>query len=298
MTVLDNREFMIVADAGSTKVDWALICMEGGEQARVSTAGINGVSSSDSYILHILEEVKMKLAEKIKEFSPSSLTSIYFYGAGCATLPICEHIAVLLKKGLNDNAAADVESDLVGAARALFGKDSGIACILGTGSNTCLYKDGEIAANIAPLGYVLGDEGSGTALGKTLIREIFRNEAPRETIEAFKEYFRMDLKDVLQRVYKETAPNVFLASMVPFLKEHESSPYVKDLVKREFKQFFSRTVKRYDCSRNYPLGFIGSIAENFKSVLFEVAEEEGYRIDKILHRPIEGIINYHVNHII
>ena len=157
---MDNREFMIVADAGSTKVDWALICMEGGEQARVSTAGINGVSSSDSYILNILEEVKMKLAEKIEEFSPSSVTRFYFYGAGCATLPICGHIAELLKKGINSNAKADVESDLVGAARALFGKDSGIACILGTGSNTCLYKDGEIAANIPPLGYVLGDEGS------------------------------------------------------------------------------------------------------------------------------------------
>lgn len=291
--MIKSEVYLLIADSGSTKVDWVLLDMGNGTRTRFSTLGINGVTSTREQIEITLEELKNQLSKWSPSFDFESIREIYFYGAGCATQDICEKIAESLRNAINKKSRTEVNSDLLGAARSLFGLEGGIACILGTGSNSCLYRNGEIIENIPSLGYVLGDEGSGSALGKRLVKEIFRGNAPSELSLAFRNHFNIDLKGLLTKVYKEPGANVFLASLVPFLKRNIEDLFVRNLIKTEFKHFMDNTVKRYDSAKDYNLGFVGSIACEFKDLLKETAEEEGFIISKIIRKPIDGIIDFH-----
>lgn len=279
-----NRK--LIADAGSTKVEWALLDTEGRVVKRFTTRGLNALLAELEDVNENLQEVKDTLEG---EEDPQV---IYYYGAGCATELICAKMTMAIHETWPE-ADVKVSTDLLGAARALFGKNKGIACILGTGSNSCLYNGEMIVSNVPSLGYVLGDEGSGAALGKRLVRDAFKGQLPESMREKFLDTYELSLPGILNRVYRSPAPNKFLASLVPFLHDHLWNPYIYSLVLEELTSFIKRNVAMYRGAHSLPLGFTGSIAFNFDRILHEAAASQGYRVEKILPSPLDGMITYH-----
>ena len=276
----------LIADAGSTKVDWVVIDSHGNEAARVTSDGINALLASTSEIEETMGSVHTAMASSPKP------EEIYYYGAGCATPAICDKMRDALRKCWEVDAVS-VSSDLLGAARALFGHEKGIACILGTGSNSCLYSGEEIISHVPSLGYILGDEGSGAALGKRLVSDAFKGILPEEVRDNFLTWSALTLEDILEKVYRGKAPNKFLSSFVPFIKENIWNTYLYTLVLQELTTFFKRNVALYVGSHPYPVGFIGSVASNFENILREAASSQGYSVGKIMTSPMEGLIAYH-----
>lgn len=264
---------------------WALVDASGTSALQFTTEGINALLASGSQVENIFKTVRERLGEEQPE-------EIYYYGAGCATEEICEKLSEALRS-IWPAAEIHVSSDLLAAARSLFGKSSGIACILGTGSNSCLYNGREIETNVPSLGYVLGDEGSGAALGKRLVAEAFKRQLPEAVREKFLDKYHLTLADILNKVYRQPAPNKFLASLVPFLKENLWNPYVYSLVLEELTAFVKRNVSMYEGAHSLPVGFVGSIAYHFSDVLRDAVSSQGYQIDQITQDPMEGLIKYH-----
>lgn len=276
----------LIADAGSTKVEWALIGPDGKLEANFTTAGFNSLMAEKDEILAAFANVDSLLNGYDKP------QEIWFYGAGCATREICAKVEEALARTW-DAEAVKAESDLLGAARALFGKSKGITCILGTGSNSCLYDGEKISFNVPSLGYILGDEGSGAALGKRLISDAFKGHLPDPVREKFLKEYSMNLAEILDMVYKRKNPNKFLASLVPFLQKHLWNPYVYSLVLEELRSFIRRNVAMYPGAHTLPISFIGSIAVEFENVLREAASAEGYKVAAVTKSPVSGLISYH-----
>ena len=183
-------------------------------------------------------------------------------------------------------------SDMLAAAHGLCGQEAGIACILGTGSNSCFYNGKEIVSNISPLGFILGDEGSGAVLGKLLVGDILKNQLPATLKEEFLKQFDLTPPEIIDRVYRQPFPNRFLASLSPFIAQHLEEPAIRQLVMNSFIAFFRRNVMQYDY-KQYPVHFIGSIAYCYKEILQDAARQTGIQIGKILQSPMEGLIQYH-----
>lgn len=278
----------LIADAGSTKVEWCLVGAEGEIKKRFLTDGINALLIGDDELDAILSKVKAELGEASLE------DEIHYYGAGCATHAICEKIVKALHRFF-PGAMVYVGSDLLGAARALCGRKPGIACILGTGSNSCLYDGATITNNVPSLGYILGDEGSGAALGKRLVADAFKGHLPAMIRENFLATYKLSLADILDNVYRRPAPNKFLASLVPFIKENIWNPYLYSLVLEELTLFVKRNVAMYVGAHSLPINFTGSIAFHFEKILREAASTHGYKVNKIIASPMEGLIEYHAN---
>lgn len=276
----------LIADAGSTKVEWAVLSSDGSVEKRFVSDGINALLADHDHIRTILAGVRKESG------SDCCFNKIHFYGAGCATSEICAGMSDILKE-MFDCGDVSVESDLLAAARSLFLRGKGIACILGTGSNSCFYDGKKITANIPSLGYILGDEGSGASLGKRFVSDAFKGILPQILLENFKSRFNLSLADVLCRVYRTPEPNRFLASIVPFIKENIEVDAVRSLVKDEFRRFFQRNVARYPDAAKHIIGFIGSIALNFEDILRETASSEGMQIGEIIKAPMDGLISYH-----
>jgi N-acetylglucosamine kinase-like BadF-type ATPase len=278
---------ILVADGGASKTDWAII--ENGKLSKlVQAVGI-------SPIFHSVEDIfsLVKNTFSNENFS-NNIEQIYFYGAGC----IKGHTSAIIEEGLKlffKTAKIDAQSDMLGAARALFKDEAGIACILGTGANSCKYDGKIIAERIPPLGYILGDECSGAYLGKTLINNYFKKVMPNDlAAEFFKEY-QISEKEVLDRVYKQASPNQYLANFSPFLKKHEKHPYVQNIIKSAFQTFLDYNITKYSDYKNYKIGFIGSIGFYFGEIIGQILEERQIVLNKILEKPIEGLIEYHSN---
>lgn len=278
----------LIADAGSTKVDWALIDSRGKVAARLTSDGINALLASPKEMEETFGSIYSTLS------SAPRPEEIHYYGAGCATPSICAKTRDALSN-IWKEAEVNVSSDLLGAARALFGHEKGIACILGTGSNSCLYTGEEISSNVPSLGYILGDEGSGAALGKRLVSDAFKGILPEEVRDNFLAWSKLTLDDILEKVYQGKTPNKFLASLVPFIKENIWNTYLYTLVLQEITTFFKRNVALYVGSHPYPVGFIGSVAANFENILREAASSQGYSVGKIMTSPMEGLVSYHLN---
>ena len=218
---------------------------------------------------------------------------IYFYGAGCVSNETNNRIAEQLSL-YNTNALQEIASDMLGAARALFGNSSGIACILGTGSNSCAYSDGIIQKNISPLGYILGDEGGGAALGKRLVKAVLREEITDSAILSdFREAAGGGIAQVLQHVYRLPGANSYLASLCPILSKHRNHPEVARIIREEFASFFANCIARYDLRHYDSIGFIGSLAKAFEAELAELSEEHGLTGFTVAQSPMNGLINYH-----
>lgn len=276
----------LIADAGSTKVDWALLSEDGHLENVLASEGINALLAEDDAIKNILGKISSETGDA------RDIAEIYYYGAGCATPQICERMKKLISTFYPD-VQVNVDSDLLGAARAIFGAGKGIACILGTGSNSCLYDGSSIVMNIPSLGYILGDEGSGAALGKRLINEAFKGQLPENIKKKFLEKYDFTLPLILENVYRKPAQNRFLASIVPFISENLWNPYIYSLVLEELTSFVKRNVAMYPGAHSLSLGFTGSIAFNFEKILKEAAASQGYSVRSVIKSPIEGLVKYH-----
>lgn len=274
---------ILLADSGSTKTDWAL-ARNGSLVKQITTEGINPFFQTEEEISRIVHE---RLIPALDGAMPHE---VHFYGAGCA-FPEKNR---LVEQAITRHLPVPVEigSDLLGAARSLCGRRPGIACIMGTGSNSCYYDGQTIAANVSPLGYVLGDEGSGAVLGRLLVGDCLKNQLPAPLKEAFFRRFDLTPQLILEQVYKQPFPNRFLASLSPFLIEHIDEPCIHRLVLNSFKSFFTRNVMQYDY-RGVKVHFTGSIAYYYREVLDEAARALQIELGHIVRSPLEGLVTYH-----
>ena len=277
---------IIIADSGSTKTEWIV-----GELAglSVTTKGINPVRDTKEEILDVLSTELMPQLFSSPTIRQSDITEIHFYGAGCIP-PFSQSVKEALEEHF-PQAIAHVYSDLLGAVRALCGREEGIACILGTGSNSCLCKEGEIVKNISPLGYILGDEGSGAVLGRTLLSEMLKGNL-QDLWEDFTQRYSLSVSDIINKVYRQPQANRFLASLVPFIKEHADNPSVNDMVVNEFTRFLQRNVIPYG-RPDLPVNFVGGVANKFTDEIKAACTLCGLNLGKIIARPAEEMRKYH-----
>ncbi|MDD7318155.1 MAG: ATPase [Prevotella sp.] len=277
----------LIADSGSTKTSWVLTG-DGKTEKIIVTAGINPAVQTDEAVQAVLGSLISAL--------PVMPSEIYFYGAGCRG-EAQQRMADALKMAFAGERLLHikVESDLLGAARALFGDSEGIACILGTGSNSCLYNGTSVVENIPPLGYILGDEGSGAALGKMFLNSLFKGELPVELADEYLAETSQTYDDVIRRVYREQNANRYLASTSIFIAKHLDIKPLYDIVKYNIEQFFVKNVCRYSCS-GMPVAAVGSIADAYREVYVKVANAHGFDVTKILKEPINDLVAYHSEH--
>ena len=275
---------ILIADSGSTKTDWC-VAKDGFTVKRFTTQGINPYHQDERRINGIV------LDELLPQTGEYKLKKIVFYGSGCRDeiIPTMKNI---LYSAFNNNVEVEIYSDLLGAARAICGHEEGIACILGTGSNSCLYDGKKIVGNIPPLGYILGDEGSGASLGKIFINEIFKNSQMNDLKKEFLQVLKMTEGDIIDRVYRQPMANRFLASLAPFIHSHIERHEVNEIVTENFRQFLLKNVKRYHRD-DLQVSFIGSIAWHFKSQLLQSALEENVYVGRVEKSPMDGLLRYH-----
>ena len=275
---------ILIADSGTTKTDWCLI---GDQEAleKIVTSGINPFYQEAENISAILQE-EFTSIKKIK--------AIYFYGTGC----INQEKKDIVKKGLLQVFEAEeifIGSDLQAAAHSLCQDQSGFACILGTGSNSCYYNGSEIVANVSPLGFILGDEGSGAVLGKKLIGDILKKQLPQSLINDFFETYHTTTAEILENVYKKPFPSRYLADFTKFLSKNIKHPEIENIVIKSFHEFVIRNLRQYPGIERMPIHFTGSIAFHFESQLRKVIEEQNLILGNIERAPMKGLIRYHNN---
>lgn len=276
----------LIADSGSTKTDWVLID-KNNVISNLKTIGFNPYfQTKDQISLEIKEHLKPFLDDHI-----SKIEHIYYYGAGCSNDVNCKIVLDGIRNAL-DLKNIDIHHDLLAAARALCGNHAGIACILGTGSNSCLYDGKNVIENVPSVGYLFGDHGSGANIGMTFIQAYFDGELPKKIKDAFEQhgYHR---EEILDNVYKKPMPSRYLASINKFVSENIKDPYVRKLVKNCFIGFFQKQVAKYTDSRSYSVSSVGSIGFYYKDILAEVANEEGYKLGKVIKSPMDGLVEYH-----
>lgn len=277
---------ILIADSGNTKTDWC--CIDGLEAVNsFSTTGLNALTVPQDEVLSIFQS---EVAEKTVGME---IERIYFYGAGCIDETVKRKVQEALVK-VFPNAQVTVESDLLGAARSLCGDKPGIACIMGTGSNSCLYNGTEIIDNVPSLGYILGDEGSGAVLGRMLISDVLKGVLPDTLMQKFQERYHLDAVNVVHRVYNEPNANRFLASVTPFLLENIEEPAIHRLVLNSFKSFFTRNITRYANYKNMNINVTGSIGWYFRDVLREAADAMDCSLGAISRSPMESLVDYHL----
>lgn len=277
---------ILLADSGSTKTDWSLV-NKGELVQKISTKGTNPFFQSKEDIRKVIKEAL------IPQMPSNCVDELYFYGAGCAFPDKIAVVKEAIGEFVQVKGNFEVNSDMLAAARGLCGHQSGIACIIGTGSNSCLYDGTDIVENVSPLGFILGDEGSGAVLGKILVGDILKNQLSVELQKAFFIKFSMTRPEIIDRVYCKPFPNRFLASLSIFYEEHIEDAQIRKILVDNFKSFLKRNVMGYEGYKTYPINFIGSIAFFFKSQLEEATSEMGLRLGKVEKSPMEGLIKYH-----
>lgn len=285
----------LIVDSGSTKTSWCFAFLPDTKSAdgarTVTTEGLNPAVMS-------AEEVEEKIAKALNHclqslsISAADVDNVFFYGAGCISGRagvVSESIQSILV-----DARIYVADDLLGAARALCGHKAGIACILGTGSNSCLYDGENIVAHTPALGYVLGDEGSGAVLGRKFLNAVLKQTLPENIRKRFLQESGLDMAEVINRVYRSPAPNRFLASMSKYIHGYLDEKEVRDIVIDNFEDFIRNNILAYG-DKFRTINVVGSIAYHYKEQLTEAASRNGFQIGKIIKNPIEGLIEYHMS---
>lgn len=283
---------ILIADSGSTKVHWCLMAANG-HTAEFITDGINPLfQTSDAMRNSICNQLLPQMASMLWA---GTVSHVFFYGAGCTPekSPFVEKaIESVFKK-----AKVFVASDMLGATRGLLGHEKGVACILGTGSNSCLYDGEQIVKNVPSLGFILGDEGSAATLGKRLVSDLLKNQLGDDLKERFLSQYAINQADVIEHVYRQPFPNRWLANLARFCAENIDDPRIHDLVYDHFAQFVKRNISQYytteDQKQSMPVGFVGSIAFYYRPVLEQVMSDYGFRVGQILQDPIPGLVEYH-----
>lgn len=273
----------LIAESGSTRTEWALV-EDNHLVQRVFTEGLNPFFQTRR---EISRSVRLGLPES---FFKKKLDQVYYYGAGCSSYEKKNILGASLVAQFK--TPIQVESDLLAAARGLFKCESGIACILGTGSNSCFYDGKIVVKNVKAAGYILGDEGSGAVLGKLFLADLLKGLAPKELASEFHEKFRISANDVMESVYNLPFPNRFLGTIAYFLGDYMDNEYVYNLLTNNLRSFFNRSVCQYDYM-NYPIRFVGSLAYAYSDTLRKVAREFGVEIGVIEETPMNGLIEFH-----
>ncbi|MFT4521796.1 MAG: N-acetylglucosamine kinase-like BadF-type ATPase [Bacteroidia bacterium] len=276
---------ILVADSGSTKCDWLVI--NASKQVKTNTVGFNPFFHSAALIFDKISE------NNVLASFQHEITEVYFYGAGCSSEERNAVVKHALQQFFTNLTTISVNHDLTGAALATCGNSEGIACILGTGSNSCFF-DGEKTHEAVPaLGYILGDEGSGSYFGKILISKYLYKTLPEDLMVAMDEEFDINKEIIFSKVYNEPNPNVYLASFMKFISNHRDHPFFKDMIYKGLASFINTHVWCYDNFRDVPVHFVGSIAYYFKEVLNEVAKNHRFTTGNIEKRPIEPLARFH-----
>ncbi|PLX08784.1 MAG: ATPase [Marinilabiliales bacterium] len=276
----------IFADSGSTKTLWVITDSDGNKLSEFRTIGLNPYFVTKQRIISSINE---HYPDKL---DPLQIDKVFFYGSGCGSKDNFQH----LRDALNEyffNATIRIFSDMLGTARAVLKNEIGIAAILGTGTNSCLYNGESISQNAISLGYILGDEGSGAYIGKMFAKLYLEKRFTKELTEKIKDETSEDHSSILSAVYSGQHPNRFLANFCLFIKRHIDEPQLQELVSKSFERFFDKYVLIFKDYQNYPLGFCGSIALNFKEFIEPIAESYGIKKLLFTNNPIDGLIEYH-----
>ena len=278
---------ILIADCGSTKIDWCVLDNDKLTK-QVFTCGMNAVMLTEEEMRkRIGDELVPELGDLCK-----AVKAVYFYGAGCISAEVCGNVARAIKANLQNAETVEVYSDLLAAARALCGHNPGIACIMGTGSNSCFYDGKGIAANVSPLGFILGDEGSGAYMGKRMIADMLKGLAPKELTEAFFEKNNVTPNMLLDEVYTNKLPSKRLSQYSAFLRENLENSYCYRLVYNAFMDFFTRNIISYDYAE-MPLSFVGSVCVMYQPILIKAASDFGVGVKKIIPNSMPGLVAYH-----
>jgi len=278
---------ILIADGGSTKTNWCELTDEG-QRIYFNTQGYNPDFVDTAFIIGSLS------TDLPEDLPRNEVREIYFYGAGVSSPAKAEVIAAALRQVFPNANRVEVTEDLLAAARALLGRSEGFAAILGTGTNSCIYDGTKITYNVDSLGYFLGDEGSGSFLGKRLLRDHLRGLLPDGLSEALvAEYHLGSRNDILDRLYNQPLPNRFLASFAKFAYDHNNVSYCRQIVVEAFEAFFQNIVAHYPDYQKYSFNCIGSVGYNFRDALTQVANRHGMQVGRIVRSPIDDLVSFH-----
>ena len=275
---------ILIADSGSTKAEWCL--MDGIKKKKIFTQGMSPYFLNTEQIQQILA---IELKKKLNGVEPDE---VYYYGTGCISPENVKSIKKALKATF-PKARLFVDNDLMGAAKALCGNEKGVACILGTGSNSCYYNGKKIIKNSPGLGYILGDEGSGAYLGKKVIQYYLYNTFDPDLMDRFNAKYNTTSIEILDAVYKHPLPNRYLAGFVSFLVENRGHFMIENIIEDGFNDFFFNHVYKYRESWIMPIHFIGSVAYGFKDILKEMCDSYELHLGRVLKNPMDGLIQFH-----
>jgi N-acetylglucosamine kinase-like BadF-type ATPase len=276
---------ILVADSGSTKTEWKTL-KEGIPGESVFTTGINPyfLSGDDIFLL---------LAKELDIYAGKKFSKVYFYGTGCNNVTKENIVRGAIEKYLSPDEIF-VGSDLLGAARSLCQNDRGIACIMGTGSNSCYYNGSVIESNVSPLGYILGDEGGGAVIGKKLISGVLKKQVPKGVIDSFFETYKLTPTEILENVYMKPFPNRFLGQFAQFISSNIEVPELQEIIISSFNDFIKRNVLQYPEAKKLPIHFTGSIAWHFRPFLEGSLKSHRLTPGIITLTPMSQLINYHI----
>lgn len=280
---------LLLADSGSTKTDWRLVDTNTGQSLAIQTDGFNPYYQDAQQIAATLQ------AQLLPNLKQAIIPNVFYYGTGCTGPSVNYIIADALQLVLPGLQLVEVNSDMLGAARAAMGHQSGIVCILGTGANACCYDGTKIIRGIQSLGFWLGDEGSGGYLGKTLVRDFFQERLPAELQEAFQNQYALDRPTLLENAYQKPFPNRYFASFTPFLFTHLNHPHIARLVTDAFVLFLTTYVKRFPEASQWPVHFVGSIAYYFSDSLQQAVKQTGLTMGHIIKAPADELVDFHKN---
>ena len=280
---------VLVADSGSTTTNWALISPEKCLM-RKDTKGLNPYYLSK-------QEIEDTLQQELEPFllkEKNEITAIYFYGAGCSTVEKQQSMTQCLRV-ISPNASIFADHDLTAAAKSCCGEDKGIACILGTGSNSCVYDGNNIVKKAISLGYLLGDEGSGTYIGKCFLTALLKKRLPDAVEKLVMAQYRLTHEEMIDHLYNKENPNRFISQFSPFVSQYvDEFEALHEIVRQAFKDFIREFIRIFPEANTYPIHFVGSVAYHLQKILKETLLEEGYEnMQRIIQYPIEGLIRYH-----
>lgn len=282
---------ILIADSGSTKCDWLLMDSAGKELELYHTMGFNPYfHEADFVTAEILKHPELSAAA-------NGVEHVFFYGAGASSPELCEQMKGAIERVFK-GASVLVDHDLLGAAYAVYEDEPCMACILGTGSNSCRFDGVKLHEEVPALAYILGDEGSGSWFGKQLLRAFFYKQLPHDLRVDFEATYAVTKEVLVDKVYGKPYANVWLAGFMPFLGKHREHPLISKWVKDGMREFINIHIKCYDDYAKLPAHFVGSVAYHFSPLLEEVCREEGVKLGNILRQPVHALADYHIRHLL
>lgn len=279
----------IITDSGATKGDWRIIGTSGREEMQFTTKGTNVSAQEITAVTRTIEDACSRICKKLDY---SDITAVHFYTAGVLTESITAALETVFKKHF-PLALIDIQNDLTGCARAACGRSAGVAAIIGTGSNSCRWDGEKITGHVNSGGYVIGDEGSASVLGKRFLTDFIKNRVPSDIAEEYSKHYPSSYADIVQAVYhSDGAPSAFLGSIAPFLLQHYDNGYVKELIDSNFRDFIHGTLKQYgqDAAN---VGVVGGFGSACREIISSLAAQEGITVSAYYPDPVTGLVRYH-----